>query len=295
MQSLNYSSLAREIEVAIELAREAGRRIMDFYNSSVIAEEKIGLDNYAEPVTEADRAASQIIVNRLKTEFPADGILSEEETDDQLRLETNRVWMIDPIDGTRGFINHDGDFAVQIGLAIDGQSALGVVYEPFRERLFWAVKGQGAWLELPNQARQQLFVSEETDFTRMILAASRSHRSARMDKVVKTFVFQNEIQRGSVGVKIGLLVINEADVYIHLSPRTKQWDTCAPEIILREAGGMMTDLFGAEIVYNTPNVQNFNGVVSSNSAAHAAIIKKLKPLLTEFGRIRVKPAPPQFS
>ncbi|HZH34771.1 MAG TPA: 3'(2'),5'-bisphosphate nucleotidase CysQ, partial [Pyrinomonadaceae bacterium] len=283
-------TLSHELDVAVSLAHEAGVAIMDFYNSSFIIEEKLGLDNFTEPVTEADRRASEIIVAGLEENFPHDGILSEEKADTAERLEKRRVWMIDPIDGTRGFINRDGDFAVQIGLTIEGESVLGVVYEPLIERLFWAVKDAGAWLELPAHQPVRLRVSDETRFGNMILAASRSHRSPKMNRIVKEFHFKNEIKRGSVGVKVGLLAMRECDVYIHLSPRTKQWDTCAPQIILEEAGGLMTDLFGGKIVYNTASVQNYNGVVSSNGAVHEEIINRLKPLLTEFGRYRVKTA-----
>jgi len=123
--------------------------------------------------------------------------------------------------------------------------------------------------------------------SRMRLAASRSHRSPRMNKVVTQFGFREEVQRGSVGIKVGLLVEQQCDVYIHLSPRTKQWDTCAPEVILTEAGGRITDLFGYPLNYNVPDVQNRNGLVASNGAAHDHIIKNLAPLLHEFGR---KPA-----
>lgn len=281
-------SLQRELRVAVQTAREAGARVMDFYNSSVVAEEKLGVDNYSEPVTEADRAASRLIVGALKSEFPDDAVLSEEETDDPARLEAKRVWMIDPIDGTRGFINRDGDFAVQIGLTSAASSILGVVYEPLSKRLFWAAKDQGAWLEIPEKAPERLFVSDKTDFKTMILAASRSHRNPKLDRIIESFDFAREIKRGSVGVKIGLLATRMADIYIHLSSRTKYWDTCAPNVILEEAGGTMTDLFGEKILYNMPDVQNHNGIVSSNKATHGQIIKNLKPLLREFGRFRVK-------
>lgn len=287
MKAFFQDDLQRELETAIALAHRAGRVIMDFYDTSFVVEEKLGLDNFLEPVTEADRQASRIIVAGLATEFPDDGILSEEEIDDKKRVAKNRVWMIDPIDGTSGFVNRHGDFAVQIGLAVAGAAVLGVVYEPLTKRLFWAIKNAGAWLTLPNSEPHKLQVSGKTDFREMTLAASRSHRSPRMDKVVKTLGFQNEIKRGSVGVKIGLLAQQECDVYIHLSPRTKQWDTCAPEIILREAGGKITDLFGQEIVYNTPNIQNFNGIISTNGASHDDAVRQLKPLLTEFGRVCV--------
>lgn len=290
VKAVSNSHFERELKTAIALAHEAGAAIMNFYDTSFIVEEKFGLDNSIEPVTEADRAASRIIVGGLQTEFPDDGVLSEEEIDCEGRLAKKRAWFIDPIDGTRGFVNREGDFAVQIGLAVEGAPVLGVVYEPLIERLFWAVKDAGAWLEAPGQELQKLQVSDKTDFRQMTLAASRSHRSPRMDRVFKRFGFRKEIKRGSVGVKVGLLAMRESDIYIHLSPRTKQWDTCAPQIILEEAGGRMTDLFGGEIIYNTADVQNYNGIFSTNGVSHDAAIKQLKPLLTEFGRFRVKSA-----
>ena len=108
-----------------------------------------------------------------------------------------------------------------------------------------------------------------------------------MNKVVQRFGFREEVQRGSVGIKVGLLIEAQCDLYIHLSPRTKQWDTCAPQLILTEAGGRMTDLFGEPLNYNVPDVQNRNGLVASSGAAHDLIINTLAPLLAEFGRQRV--------
>ena len=194
--------------------------------------------------------------------------------------------MVDPLDGTNGFIDGNGDFAVQIGLAEEGQCALGVVYQPLTGVLYRAVRGEGTWIERPQFEPERAHVSDKRDLSRMRLAASRSHRSPRMNKVVTRFGFREEVQRGSVGIKVGLLVEQQCDVYIHLSPRTKQWDTCAPEVILTEAGGRITDLFGYPLNYNVPDVQNRNGLVASNGAAHDQIIQKLAPLLKEFGRNR---------
>jgi 3'(2'), 5'-bisphosphate nucleotidase len=280
-----------ELETAIALAHRAGARIMDFYNTSFVVEEKLGLDNYVEPVTEADRQASEIIVAGLKESFPDDGILSEELTDTSERLALKRAWIIDPIDGTYGFVRREGDFAVQIGLAVEGESVLGVVYEPLAEKLFWAVRDAGAWLETTAAPQpQKLNVSAKTDFAEMIVAASRSHYNPRQQRLKKYFGFKKEIRRGSVGVKVGLLTMRECDVYVTFSSRTKHWDTCAPQIILEEAGGAMTDLYGERIRYNMPDVQNWNGAVATNGAAHDRIIGRLKPLLMEFGRVRIKTA-----
>ncbi len=276
----------REMLIALELAREAGAAILDIYEGPLEIEQKADADD-REPVTQADKIANEIIVRRLSREFPADGILAEESVDTKRRLGKSRVWMIDPLDGTTGFIEGNGDFAVQIGLAENGHCILGVVYEPLTGVLYRAVRGGGSWVERPEAEPDRATVSNHIDLATMRLAASRSHRSPRMDKVVKAFGVKQEVRRGSVGIKVGLLVEQQCDLYVHLSPRTKQWDTCAPEIILQEAGGKLTDLFGQPLRYNSPAVQNRNGIVASNGVAHQEIIAALGPLLAEFGRTPV--------
>lgn len=278
--------LENELKVAIELAREAGARILEFYALEIIAEQKLGADNFSEPVTIADKTASRIIVEGLSAAFPSDAILSEEEADImETRIEAEKVWIIDPIDGTWGFIKKDGDFGVQIGLSEHGEAVLGVVFLPVHNQLFYAVKDAGAYLvDGEDASPKRLQVSEETDFSRMNLASSRNHRSEKMHRIIEEFGFRHEIQRGSVGLKIGLIAERIADIYIHLSPRTKFWDSCAPQIILEEAGGRMTDLFGARLRYDLHDVQNHNGILASNGAAHDAAVRQLRGLLNEFGR-----------
>ena len=279
----DQQSYDRELSVALELAREAGAVILDLYEGPLVIEHKSQVHDH-EPVTQADKLANELIVSRLSREFPDDGILAEESVDTERRLGKKRVWMIDPLDGTSGFIDGNGDFAVQIGLSIDGQSVLGVVYQPLTGALYRAVRGGGAWVERPEFAPERAQVSTHEDLSTMRLAASRSHRSPRMDKVVKAFGLREEVNRGSVGIKVGLIVEQQCDLYVHLSPQTKQWDTCAPEIILTEAGGCLTDLFGQRLSYNRSDLNNRNGIVASNAVSHATIIQALEPLLEEFGR-----------
>ncbi len=254
---------------------------MEFYGTPLDIQLK---DRHDEPVTQADYAANAVIMPRLRAAFPRDGLLSEETTDTTARLAKSRVWMVDPIDGTNGFITRNGDFAVQIGLSIEGTPALGVVYQPARDLLYYAAQNSGAWTQHGTDEPRRLHVSNKRDLRDMHLAASRSHRSPRMTQVVEQLELRSETRRGSVGVKVGLIVEQECDLYIHLSPRSKQWDTCAPEAILREAGGTLTDLFGAPYNYNTPDVWNHNGIVATNGAAHNLVIERLAPLLHEFGR-----------
>lgn len=283
--------LKKELETAITLGRKAGALILEFYKNGFEAEEKIGADNLLEPVTIADRTASKIIVEGLGETFPNDGILSEEEIDvAENRLDKNRVWIIDPLDGTKGFIDRNGDFAVQIGLSENGESVLGVVFLPNENVLYYASKDDGAFLVENNGEPKKLKVSEKTDFSQMNIAVSRNHYSKKMNRIKKYFGLRREVRRGSVGLKIGLIAQEICDLYIHFSPRTKHWDTCAPQIILEEAGGKLTDVFGEKIVYNTKDVQNHNGILASNGKTHEKVVKNLKPLLTEFGRLRVKSA-----
>lgn len=283
MELVNTKRYGHEMRIALELAREAGAAILDFYEGPLDIEQKATADD-REPVTQADKLANQIIVDRLRHEFPNDGILAEESIDTFHRLDKARVWMIDPLDGTTGFIEGNGDFAVQIGLTEKGESVLGVVYQPLTGVLYRAVRGGGAWIERPDFEPEQGRVSDHREISTMRLAASRSHRSPRMDRVVEAFGLKEEVLRGSVGIKVGLIVEQQCDLYVHLSPRTKQWDTCAPEVILNEAGGRITDLFGRPLRYNHADVQNRNGVVASNGVSHSRIVELLQPLLTQFSR-----------
>ena len=281
------SNFARETQISIELARAAGAVLLRHYQSPFLVEQKINALHEMEEVTAADREANDLIVERLSAEFPDDGILAEESKDTERRLEKERVWLIDPMDGTKNFVQRDGDFAVQIGLSVGGESVVGAVYQPVRDVLYWAATGVGSWMEDGHKTVRQMKASTQTDPHQMVLASSRSHPSPRMERVVKLFGFKKEVRRGSVGVKVGLITEQQADLYMHLSPSTKQWDTCAPEIILHEAGGRLTDLFGQPLRYNGVRIDNRNGIVATNGPAHKMVIEKLQPLLQEFGRVPV--------
>lgn len=280
--------LQHELETAITLARIAGKRILEHYATDFETEQKLGVDDRYEPVTIADKEASRIIVDGLEAAFPDDAILSEEESDDlERRLARRRVWIIDPIDGTAGFVKKDGDFAVQIGLAEDGAPVVGVVFLPFHDSMSYAEKGGGAFMSVGESEPQRVHTSDHTDLQQMTLAMSRNHPTSRMGRIIEHFGFANVVKRGSVGLKTGLIATRECDIYIHPSPRTKLWDTCGPQIILEEAGGCMTDLFGGEMRYDKAKLQNYNGILATNGASHQAAVEHLRPLLTEFGRVRI--------
>src|SRR5262245_28031862 len=160
--------MQKELAVAKQLALDAGAVLMDYYQRTVSVDWKAPCD----PVTAADRQASELIVTNLAREFPHHALLSEEEPDNLRRLTESHVWMIDPMDGTREFIEHRGEFAVQIGLVIDGAPVLGVVYQPTTEKLYYAAQGLGAFLEC-NRAVSPGWVSSERTAAPMTMAVSR--------------------------------------------------------------------------------------------------------------------------
>src|ERR1044072_8665412 len=171
----------RELRVGVELARRAGETALTYYGKPMRVEHK---EEFDEPVTQADRAVNELIVRALGEELPADGVLAEESVDTDRRIGRERAWMIDPIDGTKGFIAGTGDFCVQIGLAVEGRAALGILYAPPTDVLYWAAQGHGAWVVRPTSEAdrslkaERLSVTDESELTRMRLAESRSHRGA---------------------------------------------------------------------------------------------------------------------
>jgi|RhiMetdeSRZDD1v2_1073273.scaffolds.fasta_scaffold96132_2 3'(2'), 5'-bisphosphate nucleotidase len=268
--------MERELEIAKKIARDAGRILMDIYSGGHSVEWK----GHDDPVTAADHAANKFIVAELQRYFPADGILSEEATDDQTRLSKSRVWLVDPMDGTKQFIERIGEFAVMIGLATNGRPVLGVVYNPTTNKMYYGASDIGAYLEEPLTTKR-LHVSTITDPARMVAAMSRSHHSPKVDLIKERLGITNQIQSGSVGLKVGLLAEGRAHLYLHLGAKTNQWDTCAPQAILEAAGGIMTDRSGNSLQYNTPEIRNLHGVVASNGVIHERVIEATQKVLAE--------------
>src|SRR5262245_8662989 len=192
--------MEHELEVARELAREAGRILLEFYGKGVNVEWK-GRDD---PVTAADHAANELLVRELSRRFPNDAILSEECPDDSARLDKDRVWMVDPMDGTKQFIEGIGEFAVMIGLAIGGEAKLGVVYHPSVDRMYYAAPGGGAFAE-EKWSTKRLRVAPVSDPSQMVMAMSRSHPSPKVYRIREKLGVTKYIQHGSVGLKFGLI------------------------------------------------------------------------------------------
>jgi 3'(2'), 5'-bisphosphate nucleotidase len=266
-------ALAAELAVARDVAREAGVLSLRYHDTGIEVERKAG----DEPVTRADREASELIVARLSREFPGDIVISEEGADDRRRLDPSaRVWYVDPIDGTRDFIRGAAGFATMIGLAIGGNPRLGVVYQPIGERSFWSV-GDRAWVS-DAAGERPLRCAPTADLAEIRLVASKSHRTAKIDDVKNALGIADELNIGSVGLKVALIALGDRDLYVNPSSQSKAWDTCAPEAILAGAGGRLTDLWGDPLRYDDPDMRNRRGLLASNGILHQAVLDRLAPL-----------------
>ncbi|HWV56473.1 MAG TPA: 3'(2'),5'-bisphosphate nucleotidase CysQ [Longimicrobiales bacterium] len=248
------SAYAAELEVAIDAARIGGREVMARYGSTE-SETKAG----GSPVTEADHASAAAIRERIRQTFPDDFILCEETLDDPRRVQASRLWVVDPLDGTREFLAQNGEFSIMIGLVYAGRPVLGVVYRPDGDALFAGVIGEGAWVER-NGTRTPLHATKPLEGLRLV--TSRSHSDAAVDAVARELNVTERRPSGSVGLKCALIAEGVADVYVHPVSYISEWDTCAPEAVLVAAGGVVTDCRGKPLEYNKPDPRQRFGILA---------------------------------
>ncbi len=263
---------SEKMEQLIELARSAGKAVLELYNSSSDVESKLKTDE--SPVTAADLASEKILLEGLKRfGYP---ILSEETPDDDSRLKHERLWIIDPLDGTKDFLKNTGEFSILIGLAERGRPALGVVYQPIGDIVYYAQRGKGAYLKKGSESSKMLHVSQQVNPEKMRMLMSRNHLREPEVFVAKQFSITHHIPAGSAGLKIARVASGEVDLTINSSDRTGEWDTCAAQCILEEAGGAMTSLDGEPIEYNKQVPKNLRGYVASNGLVHDHVIAALR-------------------
>ncbi len=266
-----------ELEKVKPLVLQAGEAILKSYAAGITSREKKDGEG---PVTEADLVANSILVRGLQSAFPGDWVCSEEAPDDPDRLHAERVWCVDPLDGTRDFLSHTGEFAVQVGLIENGVAVFGFVYLPTFGRLLYGGPGMGAFLEEKGQSRT-VRPRKPRDLKEMILTTSRFHRGDRAKRLTQFLNPKDEIVHGSVGGKVALIVDQRADFFVYLGSNIKEWDLCAPEAILHGAGGIMTDVKGQPILYNKPLLKSSNGIVASGGSAHEILCAKIQEFLAQ--------------
>ena len=229
------------------------------------------------PVTAADLASNAHIVHSIRAAFGEDAILSEESTDDGARFGARRVWVVDPLDGTREFLAGNGEFSVMIGMLEEDEPVLGVVFVPATGTMYGAERGRGAWAETGSGARRALRCGP-ADPGAIRMVGSRSHADPLLQRMAAALGVTDVLPSGSVGVKCARIAEGERDLYVHPVPYLKEWDTCAPEIVLREAGGVVTDCRGGPLRYNKPGPAQPDGILACVGSLHGPVLAKIGPL-----------------
>lgn len=258
-----------ELATALQLAQEAGRLIMSLRNEPLSKSRK----EDRSLVTEADLRADQLIREGLSKAFPDHRILTE-ETGTSGAADSESVWLVDPLDGTKAYANGIPGFSVLIGLLKNEEPCLGVVVDPLEGLIYEAVKGEGAFLTKEGK-KKRLQVSDRSDFTEMPLVASTGFDQGRL-KTIADFLKSPLIEPiNSVGIKVGLVVRQLADIYLN-HHRVHYWDTCAPQVILEEAGGKFTSLDGAPLRYDLQSGSEHGGLtLATNGRRHSELVELL--------------------
>ena len=228
-----------EQNLAVEASREAGTCILNYYKADYEIRDK----SYHNPVTTADHAANDKLKEILLGEYPDYGWLSEETVDSPDRLDKEYIWIVDPLDGTKEFIEGVSHFVVSIALVKNEQPIMGVLNNPVTEELFTAERGKGAFLN-----GDQIYCVSKVSVEEMVILNSRSETRRGLWQPYKD-VFKELRPIGRVAYKLGLTAAGKADIFASLRPKN-EWDICAGHCIISEAGGKLINLNGNNVIFN---------------------------------------------
>lgn len=257
----------------VAITREAAVPVMSLFRQAQTVWNKEG-DQRVEatgpvknPLTEADLAADRILRERLLALLPGSGWLSEETADSPDRLDREAVWVVDPLDGTREYVEGVPQFALSVGLSLGGEVALAVLLNPALDDLFTAIAGQGA-----RRRGRPIAGSTRSTLDGATILASRSEaRRGEFEPFARRMTIR---QIGSTAYKLALAAAGEGDAYFTRKPRN-EWDVAAGVLLCREAGLTVTDQGGAAHTFNRPSPL-CRGVVTSAPALHAEVLAMIE-------------------
>ena len=262
---MNDADLSAELEVAVALAFEAGALLMETRDAGL----EVSYKGKDDPVTQADLNADALIRSGLAQHFPGDGLLSEETLDDSSRLTCERVWIIDPLDGTSNFVRGGSDFAVSIGLAIRGEPVLGVVYNPAREELFAGAVGLGATL---NDTPVTVTNTRDLEDAQLLVSSSEWREGLKdLALPIKPI--------SSIAYKLALVAGGLADGTFTANARY-EWDVCAGAALVNAAGGIASLRDGSALRLNQPSPRLRWGILAAGRTLHAVLLEALSNLPT---------------
>ena len=226
--------------------------------------------------THADRGAQEIILQHLREKFPDDGLVAEEQTPTAAGAPENarRRWVIDPIDGTRGFAMKNGEFSVMIGLTVDSTPVVGVVAEPTKDRITYASEGGGCWRRDGGGEPERCAVTGCGSLAAATLTQSHS-KPGKPKPVAVRLAPATVTETYSAGIKLAQVARGEADVYVNSYPEFHDWDVCAGEALVREAGGVVSEFDGGAVRYGRRGAKRRGGLVACGPNLHAEVIARL--------------------
>ena len=254
----------------------------------------IQLKQNNEPVTLADLEVNSLFVNHIQEKYSDVNwrILSEEsiKTEFNNHKKTNWLWILDPLDGTKDFVQGTGHFAVHLALNHMNKPLIGIVLIPTKEEL-WISNGKNVWCENKKGFKKLPDLSNSKQLSDMNLVTSLNHSNKLLQKIIKRIDFKESICMGSIGCKIASILRGEADIYISLSlpghSAPKDWDFAAPEVILMQAGGAITNLDNENLSYGKPDLRQEGLIIASNNKNnHEKICLEIKEIIRDINFLK---------
>jgi myo-inositol-1(or 4)-monophosphatase len=256
-----------DLALIVDAARRAGAIAREFFGGRFKQWDK----GAGEPVTEADLAVDRFLAATLRGARPDYGWLSEETEDDPSRLSAESVFIVDPIDGTIAFLKGKPQFTVCIAIVREGRPRAGVVFNPVTEECFAAEEGKGATLD-----GAPIHVSAQSEIEGCRMLATKSTFDAQSRKKEPPWPAMHIEQRSSIAYRMALVAAGQFDAMLSLSAK-HDWDLAAGDIIVREAGGRVSDARGYDLRYNGAAPYQ-HSVAAAGRALHAKLLDKLRPL-----------------
>lgn len=262
-----------ELEQLVTIARDAGEIITRIYAGEFTVDYKAPSD----PVTQADRLANDLICERIARAFPGSPIVAEESAPETfLGFETGeRVFFVDPLDGTREFVARNGQFVVMIGMVEGDHATAGVVHAPATGTTWYGAVGQGASRSEQGGSPQPIRVSDVVRAELASVVSSRSQRSAALQRALDSLGARQHLAVGSAGLKGAQVADATADAYLSIGRSGKLWDACAVDALVHAAGGRFTDTRGERLDYRSTDISLKRGILACNERLHATLVARL--------------------
>ena len=248
-------------------------------------------DDFNDPVTIADLKVNDLIIKRINEKYQNIDweILSEENVKnktDYFQHKSDWMWILDPLDGTKDFIQGTENYAMHLALCYRNRPYIGIVLIPEKDEL-WIGYGQQLWCESRDRSQKGTNISRKNSINQMTVVTSKNHRNENLRDLIERVKFQNTVVMGSIGCKIASILRGESDIYISLSlpgkSSPKDWDFAAPQAILKASGGSVTDLKNKELLYGVPNYEKRGIIVATNNfEIHNKICLEIEEIIKQF-------------